>query len=391
MAPRKMTERIDQIRPRPRQAIAAATEHAGARGRPDPLPRAARPSCRTCSETSQASRPRSAPPPARPPTKPGRRSKQRSRRKHGELAAAELDTTTAAGPSRRHAPRRPAARDRPASPDDEDPARDRGRVHRPRLQRRRGPGGRDRVLQLRRAQPRADASLAADDGHLLRQAAHGHLRSAGAAAARPHLARCRSARWSSSRRRSTSSCPAASTGPTPTRPTRRSSIRSRGSRSTPTSRSATSRARCSTFARAIFGAERQVRLRPHFFPFTEPSVEVDVSCFNCTDGITAGRTALPAVQGHGLDRDPRRRNGRSERVRVRRTTATTPSRYRGSRSGWGSSGSRCSSTASPTCASSTTTTSASWSSSADARPGQLAARVLRTRRSTPPSSPSDSR
>ena len=35
------------------------------------------------------------------------------------------------------------------------------------------------------------------------------------------------------------------------------------------------------FARAIFGAGREVRLRPHFFPFTEPSVEVDVSCFNC--------------------------------------------------------------------------------------------------------------
>ena len=36
-----------------------------------------------------------------------------------------------------------------------------------------------------------------------------------------------------------------------------------------------------TFARAMFGAERQVRLRPHFFPFTEPSVEVDVSCMFC--------------------------------------------------------------------------------------------------------------
>jgi phenylalanyl-tRNA synthetase alpha chain len=35
------------------------------------------------------------------------------------------------------------------------------------------------------------------------------------------------------------------------------------------------------FARAIFGPERDVRLRPHFFPFTEPSVEVDVSCFKC--------------------------------------------------------------------------------------------------------------
>src|SRR5262245_45139300 len=36
-----------------------------------------------------------------------------------------------------------------------------------------------------------------------------------------------------------------------------------------------------SFANAIFGEGREVRLRPHFFPFTEPSVEVDVSCFNC--------------------------------------------------------------------------------------------------------------
>jgi phenylalanyl-tRNA synthetase alpha chain len=36
------------------------------------------------------------------------------------------------------------------------------------------------------------------------------------------------------------------------------------------------------FARAIFGEEREVRLRPHFFPFTEPSIEVDVSCFQCS-------------------------------------------------------------------------------------------------------------
>jgi phenylalanyl-tRNA synthetase alpha chain len=35
------------------------------------------------------------------------------------------------------------------------------------------------------------------------------------------------------------------------------------------------------FARAMFGEEMQVRLRPHFFPFTEPSVEVDVSCMLC--------------------------------------------------------------------------------------------------------------
>ena len=52
-----------------------------------------------------------------------------------------------------------------------------------------------------------------------------------------------------------------------------------------------------TFARAIFGEDRQVRLRPHFFPFTEPSVEVDVSCFNCTRGITADGQRCPLCKG----------------------------------------------------------------------------------------------
>ncbi len=32
---------------------------------------------------------------------------------------------------------------------------------------------------------------------------------------------------------------------------------------------------------AIFGPGREARMRPHFFPFTEPSVEFDVSCFQC--------------------------------------------------------------------------------------------------------------
>jgi phenylalanyl-tRNA synthetase alpha chain len=35
------------------------------------------------------------------------------------------------------------------------------------------------------------------------------------------------------------------------------------------------------FARGVFGDDRQIRFRPHFFPFTEPSVELDVSCFIC--------------------------------------------------------------------------------------------------------------
>ncbi len=35
------------------------------------------------------------------------------------------------------------------------------------------------------------------------------------------------------------------------------------------------------FAREFFGADRAIRLRPHFFPFTEPSVELDVQCLLC--------------------------------------------------------------------------------------------------------------
>jgi phenylalanyl-tRNA synthetase alpha chain len=35
------------------------------------------------------------------------------------------------------------------------------------------------------------------------------------------------------------------------------------------------------FYRAIFGKETKTRFRPHFFPFTEPSAEVDVSCIFC--------------------------------------------------------------------------------------------------------------
>ena len=35
------------------------------------------------------------------------------------------------------------------------------------------------------------------------------------------------------------------------------------------------------FAKEMFGTETKVKFRPHHFPFTEPSAEVDVSCFKC--------------------------------------------------------------------------------------------------------------
>lgn len=54
------------------------------------------------------------------------------------------------------------------------------------------------------------------------------------------------------------------------------------------------------FARAVFGDQRDVRLRPHFFPFTEPSVEVDVSCFHCSGkGFLADGSRCYLCKGEG--------------------------------------------------------------------------------------------
>jgi len=54
------------------------------------------------------------------------------------------------------------------------------------------------------------------------------------------------------------------------------------------------------FAQAVFGDERDVRLRPHFFPFTEPSVEVDVSCFHCGGkGFLADGARCHLCKGEG--------------------------------------------------------------------------------------------
>ncbi len=53
------------------------------------------------------------------------------------------------------------------------------------------------------------------------------------------------------------------------------------------------------FARAMFGADRRIRLRPHYFPFTEPSVEVDVSCFQCGGTGFLGAARCNLCKGSG--------------------------------------------------------------------------------------------
>lgn len=53
------------------------------------------------------------------------------------------------------------------------------------------------------------------------------------------------------------------------------------------------------FARAMFGDEREIRLRPHYFPYTEPSVEVDISCFQCGGEGWIGAERCSLCKGSG--------------------------------------------------------------------------------------------
>lgn len=56
------------------------------------------------------------------------------------------------------------------------------------------------------------------------------------------------------------------------------------------------------FAREFFGADTKIRLRPSYFPFTEPSAEMDVSCFICGgDGCSVCKhTGWVEILGCGM-------------------------------------------------------------------------------------------
>ena len=56
------------------------------------------------------------------------------------------------------------------------------------------------------------------------------------------------------------------------------------------------------FAKAVFGKDIKMRFRPHFFPFTEPSAEVDISCIICKgQGCSVcGRKGWLEILGSGM-------------------------------------------------------------------------------------------
>ena len=56
------------------------------------------------------------------------------------------------------------------------------------------------------------------------------------------------------------------------------------------------------FAQSVFGQDIKMRFRPHFFPFTEPSVEVDISCIICKGKgcSVCGRKGWLEILGAGM-------------------------------------------------------------------------------------------
>ena len=58
------------------------------------------------------------------------------------------------------------------------------------------------------------------------------------------------------------------------------------------------------FLKKLFGPETKIRFRPHFFPFTEPSAEVDVNCFLCKQkgcSVCGGKGWLEVLGAGSVD------------------------------------------------------------------------------------------
>lgn len=62
------------------------------------------------------------------------------------------------------------------------------------------------------------------------------------------------------------------------------------------------------FVQELFGPETRIRMRPSFFPFTEPSAEVDVSCMMCKG------SGWSCLQANRMARNSRKRHGSSSRT-----------------------------------------------------------------------------
>ena len=83
--------------------------------------------------------------------------------------------------------------------------------------------------------------------------------------------------------------------------------------------------------KALFGSTVKTHFRPSFFPFTEPSAEVYVRCFICGGSGKRGSRPVPPLQADRMDRSPRLRHGRSQRLRIRERQRLRPEKSFGIR------------------------------------------------------------
>ena len=194
-------------------------------------------------------------------------------------------------------------------------ARARGRLRRARLPDRRGPRGRHRLLQLRRAQPRRDAPRAAALGHVLRRRGHRPARAHLADAdARDGEASAAAVHRHARPRLPARQRPHAHAAVPPARgPGRRRGHHARR----PPGHAAAVRAR---------GLRRRARRAPApaLLPLHRAEHRARRGLLQLHQGLPARRLALPGLQGRGLDRAARRRRGRPERLRVRARVRLRP-------------------------------------------------------------------
>ena len=228
-------------------------------------------------------------------------------RKELEALVEQRDTELASRSALRVAGRRAldvtlpprAVAGRPRAPPDAHPPRGGGHLHRARLQHRRGARGGARLLQLHGAQHAAEPPCALRPRHVLGdRGARDHARSGRGrrprrTAAHPHLS-VQVRVMEQQRPPVYVLCPGkvyrrdSDATHTPMFHQIEGLVVDEGITLTDL------KGTVAHFTRAFFGGDRDIRVRPHFFPFTEPSIEVDVSC-----GSAAARAAARASTSAG--------------------------------------------------------------------------------------------
>ena len=231
-----------------------------------------------------------------------------ARAPHGRARGVRAGRAPGPGPIGRDAARRPAPAGRSPASCLPDPAADGGCVRGSRVLGARRPGDRIRVLQLHRAQPSARRTR--------RGCSQDTSTSPRKCCCAPTPRRCGCGRWRSRAADLRRRCRAASTGRRPRRHRMcRCSTSSRASAIDEDITLADLQGVLLPSRGEMFGEATEVRLRPGYFPSPSRAWRWTSSCFRCNGHRLEGSSAGGTCEGGGVDRDPRLRDGRSERAR----------------------------------------------------------------------------